>query len=191
MSRRVRLLTLSLVVAGLALGILVQDSSHAVAESGANSEKWPEAGKEAPQGQQQPFSASHAAREEKAIQDARRQQLTEKEAALAAKEQELKNLSAKLEAQVKALEESKKRVDESMKARSAAQKKQQDEKVQKMVKLFKTIRGEQAGQLIDSLHEDLALALLNRLDTKTVAKLAPFINQPRVVKWISENLQGK
>jgi flagellar motility protein MotE (MotC chaperone) len=190
MSRRVRLLTLPLVVAGFALGILVQDSSHAVAESGAASVKGVEAGKEAPQGQQ-PFSASQAAREEKAIQDARRRQLAEKEAALAAKEQELKKLSAKLEAQVKALEESRKRVDENTKARSAAQKKQQDEKVQKMVKLFKTMRGEQAGQLIDSLHEDLALALLNRLDTKTVAKLAPFINQPRIVKWISENLQGK
>jgi len=188
MLRRVRLLTWYVVAAGLALGILVQNSSHAVAESVSTTGG---AGKEAPLGQQQPFSASHAAREEKAIQDARRQQLAEKEAALAAKEQELKKLSAKLEAQVKALEESRKRVDESMKARSSAQKKQQDEKVQKMVKLFKTMRGEQAGQLIDSLHEDLALALLNRLDTKTVAKLAPFINQPRVVKWISENLQGK
>ena len=78
MPRQVRLLTMSLVVAGLALGILVQDSTHAVAESVATPET--------PQGQQQPFSASHAAREEKAIQDARRQQLTEKEAALAAKE---------------------------------------------------------------------------------------------------------
>jgi flagellar protein FlbB len=188
MPHRVRYMTLYLLVAGLALGILVQDSSHAVAESGVTPGKTPEAGKE---GQQSPLSASHAAREEKAIQDARRRQLTEKETALAAKEQELKALSAKLEAQVKALEESRKRVDESMKARSVAQKKQQDEKVQKMVKLFKTMPGEQAGQLIDRLHEDLALALLNRLDTKTVAKLAPFINQPRVVKWISENLQVK
>src|SRR3974390_147283 len=148
MSRPVRLLTLYVAVTGLALGILVQDSSHAVAEGGAPTGKGPEAGKEAPLGQQQPFNASHAAREEKAIQDARRQQLTEKEAALAAKEQELKKLSAKLEAQVKALEESRKRVDESMKVRSSAQKKEQDEKVQKMVKLFKTMRGAQAGELI-------------------------------------------
>jgi len=188
MVRQVRFLTSSLVVAGLALAILAQDSPHAVAESGVTAAKGTEGGRESTQ---QPFSASHAAREEKAIQDARRQQLAEKEAALAAKEQELKKLSAKLEAQVKALEENKKRVDESLKARSDTQKKQQDEKVQKMVKLFKSMRGEQAGQLIDSLHEDLALALLSRLDTKTVAKLAPFINQPRVVKWISENLQGK
>jgi flagellar motility protein MotE (MotC chaperone) len=190
MLRRVRLLTFFLAATGPVLGVLAQGAAQAAAESGAVSKKDPETGKEAAQGQQ-PFSASRAAREEKAIQDARRQQLAGKEAALAAKEQELKKLSAKLEAQVKALEESKKKVDESMKVRSAAQKKQQEEKVQKMVKLFKTLRGEQAGQYIDSLHEDLALTLLGRLDTKTVAKLAPFINQPRVVKWISENLQGK
>lgn len=188
MTRQVRLLTSSLVVAGLVLGILVQDSPRAAAESGATPRRGAEAA--TPPGQQ-PFSASRAAREEKAIQDARRQQLTQKEAALAAKEQELKKLSAKLDAQVKALEENKKKVDESMKARSAVQKKQQDDKMQKMVKLFKTLPGEQAGQLIDSLHEDLALALLSRLDTKTVAKLAPFINQPRVVKWISANLRGR
>lgn len=140
---------------------------------------------------QQLVNISRAAREEKALQDARRQQLAEKEAALAAKELELKKLSAKLEAQVKALEENKKRIDESLKIQAENQKKKQDEKVQKMVKLFKTMRGEQAGKMIDSLQEDLALSLMSRLDTKTVAKLAPFINQPRVVKWVSENLQGK
>jgi len=190
MLHRVRLLTFLLAVTGLVLGILAQGTVKAASESGTASKKGAETGKEAAQGQQ-PFSASRAAREEKAIQDARRQQLADKEAALAAKEQELKKLSAKLEAQVKALEESRKRVDESMKVRSSGQKKQQEEKVQKMVKLFKTLRGEQAGQYIDSLHEDLALTLLSRLDMKTVAKLAPFINQPRVVKWISENLKGK
>ena len=140
---------------------------------------------------QQPVNATRAAREEKALQDARRQQLAEKEAALAAKEQELKKLSAKLEAQVKALEESKKRMDDSLKAQSEAQKKKQDEKILKMVKLFKTMKGEQAGKMMDSLKEDLALSLLSRMDTKTVAKLAPFISQPRVIKWVTENLQEK
>jgi flagellar motility protein MotE (MotC chaperone) len=180
MGGSVKLLTTSLVlVSVVAIGILIQVPSRAAAES------------ESSQQGQQPFSASRAAREEKAIQDARRQQLAEREAAVVAKEQELKKLSAKLEAQLKSLEESRKRLDESMKAQSAAQKKLQDEKMQKMVKLFKTMRGEQAGQMIDSLKEDLALALLSRLDTKTVAKLAPYINQPRVVKWVSENLQGR
>lgn len=142
-------------------------------------------------GMQQPINATRAAREEKALQDARRQQLAEREAAVAAKEQELKKLSATLEAQVKALEEGKKRLDESHKALTDAQKKKQDEKVAKMVKLFKTMKGEQAGKMMDSLKEDLALSLLSRMDTKTVAKLAPYISQPRVIKWVTENLQER
>ncbi|NTV49006.1 MAG: hypothetical protein HGB32_02310 [Geobacteraceae bacterium] len=149
------------------------------------------AGKDAASTSQQPVNATRAAREEKALQDARRQQLAEKEAALAAKEQELKKLSAKLEAQVKALEDSKKRMDDSLKAQSEAQKKKQDEKILKMVKLFKTMKAEQAGKMIDTLKEDLALSLLSRLDTKTVAKLAPFISQPRVIKWVTDNLQER
>ena len=150
-----------------------------------------ETGKESTTASQLPLNATRAAREEKALQDARRQQLAEKEAALAAKELELKKLSAKLEGQIKSLEDSKKRLDDTLKAQSEAQKKKQDEKMQKMVKLFKTMRGEQAGKMIDTLKEDLALSLLSRMDTKTVAKLAPFISQPRVIKWITENLQER
>ncbi len=150
-----------------------------------------EVGRDSASTSPQPINATRAAREEKALQDARRQQLAEKEAALAAKEQELKKLSDKLEAQVKALEESKKRLDDTVKAQSEAQKKLQDEKITKMVKLFKTMKSEQAGKMIDSLKEDIALTLLSRLDTKTVAKLAPFISQPRLLKWISDNLQGR
>jgi flagellar motility protein MotE (MotC chaperone) len=150
-----------------------------------------DAAKESAAANQQPVNASRAAREEKALQDARRQQLAEKEAALAAKEEELKKLSAKIETQVKTLEDSKKRLDVALKAQSEAQKKKQEEKIQKMVKLFKTMRSEQAGKMIDTLKEDLALSLLSRMDTKTVAKLAPFISQPRVVKWVTDNLQER
>ncbi|HIJ87772.1 MAG TPA: hypothetical protein HPP97_08835 [Desulfuromonadales bacterium] len=150
-----------------------------------------EAGRESAPASPQPINATRAAREEKALQDARRQQLAEKEAALAAKEQELKKLSDKLEAQVKALEESKKRLDDTVKAQSEAQKKLQDEKITKMVKLFKTMKSEQSARMIDSLKEDMALILLSRLDTKSVAKLAPFISQPRLIKWVSDNMQVK
>ena len=138
---------------------------------------------------QQPINATRAAREEKALQDARRRQLDERGAALDAKEQELKKLSAKIEAQVKALEDSKKRMDESLKVQSDVRKNKQDEKMAKMVKLFKTMKAEQAGNMINSLKEDLALALLTRMDTKSVAKLVPFISQPRVLKWVTDNLQ--
>ena len=135
---------------------------------------------------EQPLSASRAAREEKAIQDARRQQLTEREAALAAKEQELKKLGAKLDSQIKSLDDSKKRLDESFKT----QKKLVDEKQKKMIGLFKKMRPEQAGQLMDKLEEEKVISLLNQMDTKTVVKLIPFLKQPRVLKWIEENLKG-
>lgn len=135
---------------------------------------------------EQPLSASRAAREEKAIQDARRQQLAEREAALAAKEQELKKLGARLDSQIRALEDSKKRLDDSLKA----QQKGRDEKQKKMVGMFKKMRPEQAGQLVDRLEEEKAISLLDQLDTKTVVKLIPYVKQPRILKWIEENLRG-
>jgi len=134
----------------------------------------------------QPLSASRAAREEKAIQDARRQQLADKEAALAAKEEELKKLGAKLDSQIKSLGDSRKRLDDSLKV----QKKVQDEKQKKMIGLFKKMRPEQAGQLMDKLEEEKVIALLNQMDTKTAIKLIPYLKQPRVLRWVTENLKG-
>ena len=131
---------------------------------------------------------TRSAREEKAIQDARRQRLAEKEAALAAKEDELKKLADKIESQLKALEDTKKKNDEMLKAQAELQKKLQGEKILKMTKLFKAMKAEQAGKLMDALPEQEAIILLERLDTKTVAKLVPYINQPRLIKWIDENL---
>lgn len=193
MKRPLILCTAMVIIAGtLSFGTFRLGTPNAVAESDASPKAGESAhGQESAQSGQQPLSASRAAREEKAIQDARRQQLNEREAAIAAKEQELKKLGAKIEAQIKALEESKKRLDDSMKAQTLAQKKLQEEKLLKMVKLFKTLRSEKAGEMINNLQEPLALTLLSRMDTKTVAKLAPFINQPRVVKWVTENLQAK
>lgn len=161
-------------------------------DAGAQSETSPKAPAETPNGQgsaqsgQQHLSASRAAREEKAIQDARRQQLAEKEAAIAAKEQEQKKLGAKLDSQIRSLEESRKRLDDSLKA----QKKVQDEKLKKMVGFFKKMRPEQAGELMDKLEEEKVISLLNQMDSKTVIKLVPFLKQPRVLKWINENLKG-
>ena len=134
----------------------------------------------------QPLSASRAAREEKAIQDARRQQLAEKDAALAAKEEELKKLGTKLDSQIKSLGDSRKRLDDSIKV----QKKVQDEKQKKMIGLFKKMRPEQAGQLMDKLEEEKVIALLNQMDTKTAIKLIPYLKQPRVLRWVTENLKG-
>lgn len=133
-----------------------------------------------------PINATRAAREEKALQDARRHQLDDKEAALAAKEQELKKLNAKIEAQVKALDESKKRLDDSLKQK----KKTLDEKRKRMLTLLKKMRPEQAGQFLGKMQEGAVISILNDLDNKMVLKLIPYLNQPMVLKWIKDNLNS-
>lgn len=143
-------------------------------------------GKEGSVTSQQPVNATRAAREEKALQDARRQQLAEREAVLAAKEQELKKLSAKIEAQIKSLEDSKKRLDESLKQK----KKTLDEKRKRMLALLKKMRPEQAGQYLGKMEEVAVVAILNDLDNKMILKLIPYLNQPMVLKWIKDNLNN-
>jgi len=134
---------------------------------------------------------TRAAREERAIQEARRQQLAEKEAALAAKEEELKKLGAKIDAPLKAMEETKKSYDEMVKAEEERRKQAQSERVTKMVKLFKTMKAAQSAELLDKMAEDEVKLLLDRLDTKTVAKLVPNLNQPRTIRWVNENLRKR
>ena len=185
----IRRVALILAVAGIA-GMLFQFSPqicllHAAGEGEKKSAETVD--KDAKSAKDQPpLNASRAAREEKAIQDARRQQLDEKEAAIAAKEQELKKAGDRIDAQIKTLNESKKKLDDSTKA----QKKGLDEKQKKMLVMFKKMKAEQAGQLMDKLDESKVIALLNQMDTKTIIKLIPYLKQPRVLKWINENLGG-
>jgi flagellar motility protein MotE (MotC chaperone) len=171
----------------LTLGPMPQMSTRAEAESEtAAARPAIESGKEAMPVGQQPPSPSRAAREEKALQDARRQQLAEREAALAAKEQELKKLNAKLDAQIKALEERKKQLDESLKQK----KKTLDDKRKRMLALLKKMRPEQAGQYLGKMEEVTVISILNDLDNKMILKLMPHLNQPMVLKWIKENLNN-
>lgn len=180
--KRVILFAISLIVA---CGLPVKTSLLGLLNAGAEGEMAPKSKVEAaPAGQ--PLNAARAAREEKALQDARRQQIAEKEAALAAKDAELKKLNDRLDSQIKAFEESKRRLDDSLKA----QKKGQDEKRKKMIGFFKKMKAEQAGQLMNKLDEGQVIDMLNQMDTKTVIKLVPFLSQPRVIKWINENLKG-
>jgi flagellar motility protein MotE (MotC chaperone) len=134
---------------------------------------------------------TRAAREERAIQEARRQQLAEREAALAAKEGELKKLGERIDAQLQSLEETKKKYEELLKAEEERQKQLQGERVTKTVKLFKTLKAAQSAKLLDGMEESEVRLILDRLDTKTVAKLVPNINQPRTIRWVNENLRKR
>lgn len=135
--------------------------------------------------------ATRAAREEQAIQEARRQQLAEKEAALAAKEEELKKLGAKLDAQIKALEEAKKQHELMVKTEEDRRKQAHGENVTKMVRLFKTLEPAQAADMLDSMEEAEVKLVLDRLEVKVVARLVPNLNKPRTIRWVNENLRKR
>lgn len=128
-----------------------------------------------------------AASAEAAALEAKRQQLAQKEAALSAKEAELNRLSAKLDARVAELNAAKKGIEESL----ATKNKQDDERYKKMIKIYKGLKPEEAGNLLNKLDGKMVIQMLNQMDQKTAVKLIPFISQPRVLEWTRLNLAGK
>ncbi|WP_243374371.1 hypothetical protein [Geotalea sp. SG265] len=123
---------------------------------------------------------------EAAALEKQRQQLMEKEAALKAKEEELKKLAAGLESRIKELNSARKSMEGSLQTR----KKQENERYKKMIKVYKALKPEEAGRLMDKLEEPLVIEMLNQMDQKTAVKLIPYLKQPRVLKWTRENLLG-
>jgi len=119
--------------------------------------------------------------------EARRQQLAEKEAQLKAKEEALKKLSATLDARVAELNAAKKGLEGAL----VAKKKQEDERYKKMIKIYKSLKPEEAGTLLNKLDEKMLIEMLNQMDQKTVVKLIPFITQPKVLEWTRISLRGK
>ena len=122
--------------------------------------------------------------DEAAALETKRQQLVEKEAALKVKEDELNKLSAVLESRINGLNAARKAVDASVQARKS----QDSERFKKMLKIYKALRPDEAGKLLDKLDESLVIQMLDQMDQKTVVKLIPYLNQPRVLKWTRENV---
>jgi flagellar protein FlbB len=119
--------------------------------------------------------------------DLKRQQLAEKEAALKAKEEALRKLSATLDARVNELNAARKGIEGSL----VTKKKQDDERYKKMIKIYKGLKAEEAGALLNKLDGKMVIEMLNQMDLKTAVKLIPFITQPRVLEWTRLNLGGK
>ncbi|ACM18868.1 hypothetical protein Geob_0499 [Geotalea daltonii FRC-32] len=126
-------------------------------------------------------------RDEAAALEKQRQQLLEKEAALKAKEEELKKLSASLDSRINELNAARKSMEGSLQTR----KKEENERYRKMIKIYKALKPEEAGRLMDKLEEPLVIEMLNQMDQKTAVKLIPYLNQPRVIKWTRDNLVGR
>ena len=125
------------------------------------------------------------------------QQLVEKEAALKAKEESLAKLAATLNARVVELNSAKKGIEAALAAKRAqdderakARKKLEDERYKRMIKIYKSLKAEDAGTLMNKLDAKLVIDMLNQMDQKTAVKLVPFLSQPRVLEWTRLNLSG-
>jgi len=131
-------------------------------------------------------AASKRPADDAASLELKRQQLTEREAALQAKEEALGKLSARLDARVAELNAARKGIEGAL----ISKKKQDDERYKKMIKIYKSLKAEQAGELLNKLDGKLVIEMLNQMDQKTAVKLIPFITQPRVLEWTRLNLAG-
>jgi flagellar protein FlbB len=118
--------------------------------------------------------------------EAKRQQLADKEAALKAKEEALRKLSAALDARVNELNAAKKGLEGAL----VTKKKQDNERYKKMIKIYKSLKSDEAGALLNKLDDKMVIEMLNQMDQKTAVKLIPFISQPRVLEWTRLNLRG-
>lgn len=121
----------------------------------------------------------------------RRQQLMEREAALAAKEQEINRAATALDARIKELSAAQKTFEDALNEKKRKDAEYSSERYRRMLKILKGMKPEEAAKIVDKLEEDMAIGVLNQLDQKTLIKMARFINHPRLVKWVRENLQIK
>ncbi len=140
-----------------------------------------------PTGKSETVMSAKMIREEMVALEKKRQQLAEREAALAAKEEELKKLAAGMDSKIRELETAKKLMESSLRQKQG----QENDRFKKILRVYKGLKPEEAGRLMDKLDETMAIEMLNRMDQKTAVKLIPFLNQPRVLKWTRENLQVK
>ena len=132
------------------------------------------------------YGGRQAADEAAALQR-RSQQLDAREAALNAKEASLRRLSASLDAKIKELNSAKQALEGALQNRKTAD----GQRFQKMVKIYKGLKPQEAGKLLDKLDEQLEIQMLNQMDQRTLASLIPYLSQPRVLKWTTQTLLAK
>jgi len=121
------------------------------------------------------------------LNEQKRNDLLERETAVSLKEKELKNLSESLSSRIQQLQQARKEIEASLDQK----KKDEAEKYKKTLKVYKSLRPEEAAALMDKLDEGMALEMLSQMDTKTAVKLIPLMNQDRVLKWTRLSLVEK
>lgn len=115
----------------------------------------------------------------------RKIELDRREAELAKLEEELQKQRAGIEDKIKALEKTRAEISATLKGRV-----EQDlEKVAKLVDVYSSMKPTSAAKVIESLNEDLAMSILDKMKKKSAAEILNTMSAPKA-KRLSEMLTG-
>lgn len=117
--------------------------------------------------------------------DRRREEVLNREHDLAEYEKKLKDREAALDAKVKELEKLRLAISGDL----DAQKKNNEEKVMKMVTVFETMTPKAASQVLETTEDQLAVEVLKKMDTKKISKIMNVMDKSRSAR-LSELLTG-
>ena len=117
--------------------------------------------------------------------DARKKELDQREAELAKLEEELHKQKAELDERIKRLEEMRSQISTVLKSKVAAD----QQKVDKLVQFYSGMKPQQAAKIIETVNEDLAVEVLDRMKKKDAAAILNVMD-PKKARRLSEMITG-
>jgi flagellar motility protein MotE (MotC chaperone) len=115
----------------------------------------------------------------------RKKELDVREADLGKLEEELQKQKAELDTKLKQLEAMRADISKTLKSRVEVD----QEKVEKLVQFYSTMKPQQAAKVIESLNEDLAVEVMDKMKKKSAAEIMNAL-KPEKARRLSEMLTG-
>ena len=115
----------------------------------------------------------------------RKKELDVREADLGKLEEELQKQKAELDTKIKQLESMRADISKTLKTRVEVD----QEKVDKLVQFYSTMKPQQAAKVIESLNEDLAVEVMDKMKKKSAAEIMNAL-KPEKARRLSEMLTG-
>jgi flagellar motility protein MotE (MotC chaperone) len=115
----------------------------------------------------------------------RKKELDLREAELGKLEEELQKRKVELDEKLKALEAMRTEISKTLKSRVSTD----QEKVDKLVQVYSTMKAAQAAKVIETLNEDLAVEILDKMKKKNAAEILDMMNAKKA-RRLSEILTG-
>lgn len=115
----------------------------------------------------------------------RKTELDLREAELGKLEEELQKRKAELDEKLKSLESMRAEISKALKTRVA----DDQQKVDKLVQVYSSMKPQQAAKVIESLNEDLAVEILDKMKKKSAAEILDMMNAKQA-RRLSELLTG-